>query len=204
MLEIILKWDLKSPTLVTEELIQQISQLLESVPHSVSHVLGKRIYASEYGYYIVKDATLKVRLATNSVGSALKRLLKTSLGGAFPYYSSVKVFQPFSECYVLANENFGEQPIESIQRAIEEYYFALAQHIYQGKNINYALIPVVKPYKRSIYKVELFGSEEMIALANVVGLRVGHFGLFLYDSTDLNLITKLSQKIGGSKLESVH
>jgi len=155
----------------------------------------KRIYASEYGYYIVKDATLKVRLATKSVGSALKRLLKTSLGGAFPYYSSAKLFKPFGECYILANENFGEQPIESIQRAIEEYYFALAQHIYQGKNINYALIPVVKPYKRSIYKVELFGSEEMIALANVVGLRVGHFGLFLYDSTDLNLITKLSQKL---------
>jgi hypothetical protein len=204
LLEIILKWDLKSPTLVTEELIQQISQLLEDVPHSVSHVLGKRIYASEYGYYIVKGATLKVRLATNSVGSALKRLLKTSLGGAFPYYSSAKLFKPFGECYILANENFGEQPIESIQRAIEEYYFPLAQHIYQGKNIKYALIPVVKPYKKNIYKVELFGSEEMIALANVVGLRVGHFGLFLYDNSDLNLITKLSQKIGGSRLESVH
>ena len=204
MLEIILKWDLKSPKLVTEEFIQQISQFLEDVPHSVSHVLGKRIYASEYGYYILKDATLKVRLATNSLGTALKRLLKTSLGGAFPYYSSAKLFKPFGECYILANENFGEQPIESIQRAIEEYYFPLAQHIYQGKNINYALIPVVKPYKKNIYKVELFGSEEMIALANVVGLRVGHFGLFLYDSTDLNLITKLSQKIGGSRLESVH
>ncbi|WP_448375842.1 hypothetical protein [Fervidobacterium sp.] len=204
MLEIVLRWDLKSPTLVTEGLIQQVSQLLEDVPHSVSHILGKRIYASEYGYYIVKDATLKVRLATNSVGSALKRLLKTSLGGAFPYYSSAKVFKPFSECYVLANENFGEQSVESIQKAIEEYYFPLAQQIYQGKPINYALIPVVKPYKKNIYKVELFGSEEMIVLANAVGLKVWHFGLFLYENSDLNLIAKLSQKIGGSRLESVH
>ena len=204
MLEIVLRWDLKSPTLVTDELIQQMSRMLEDVPHSVSHILGKRIYASEYGYYIVKDATLKVRLATNSVGSALKRLLKTSLGGAFPYYSSANIFKPFSECYVLANENFGEQSIESIQKAIEEYYFPLAQQIYQGKLVNYALIPVVKPYKRKIYKVELFGSSEMIAIVNVVGLKIERFDLFLYKRSELRFIRKLSEKFKEDKLENVH
>ncbi|MEJ5258518.1 MAG: hypothetical protein WHS64_09780 [Fervidobacterium sp.] len=195
MLEIYVEWDFKKPVLINDEEITKIKEKIGERAASVSHILSKKYYLHESGYYILGKSYMRIRILTNRVGSVMKNLVNLRLGGAILLNFRAKEIQPRTEGFIIAPETFGELNYDTFISFIEDYYFNLADKIFNEEECEKKLIPVITPYEEKIYRVQLFGDEKMIELFNIIGLIDSENQRFLYHKRDLKELRKLAGKL---------
>lgn len=197
MVEVVLFWKFDRPLLVdntVRESIKDFVSKFDTELFSVSDFLGRRIYTSAFGYTVVGEAMLKVRLY-NHVGPILKSLAGFTLQGSRPILVEVFRPEPSQEGYLVLEENFGELDVEQVVEDSLKKYFEIYEKHFGLEQTSQSLIPVFRKVEENLYRVDLFGSDSMIELWNVLGFELYEFYSFFYHPVDLPILKEICKKL---------
>ncbi|HBT39928.1 MAG TPA: hypothetical protein DIT29_01710 [Pseudothermotoga sp.] len=198
MIEVSVYWKFAEPTLIDENTVYEIEDSLRRKNlklFSFSDFIAKRVYSSAFGYTVIGDALLKIRLRTENVGSVLRGILKLSVHGSMPVFADVSNLKPSNAGYLVLESSFGNLDAERLVRECYESYSKICLEVFDEDPQSLNLVPVFTKVTENLFRVDLFGSDRMIELWNLIGFRLHDYRSFFYHQEDVPILNGICKKL---------
>lgn len=198
LIEISVHWKFTEPALIDEDTVCAIEDFFcrsNLKIFSFSDFIAKKVYSSAFGYTVVGEALLKVRLLAGNIGSVLRGILKLSVDGSTPVFADVDDIKPSNTGYLVLESSFGNLDVERLVRDCYQSYSGICREVFNSKPETLNLVPVFTKITENLYRVDLFGSDRMIELWNLIGFRFHDYRSFFYHQTDLPILKEICKKL---------
>jgi hypothetical protein len=197
LIEISVHWKFTEPALIDESAVCTIEDLFRGNNleiFSFSDFIARRVYSSAFGYTVVGETLLKARLLAGNIGSVLRNILKLSVDGSTPVFAGLDNITPSNAGYLVLESSFGNLDVEELVRDCYENYSKICLEVFNINPESLNLVPVFTKITENLYKVDLFGSDRMIELWNLIGFRFHNYRSFFYHQTDLPILKEICKK----------